>query len=132
MLEHLPHAEPFRFLTRLVEVTPGVHGCGVWTLTGAEDFLRGHFPGDPIVPGVLIGEALAQLSGVVGLSKGAAGRLVHVDVRFDAGVRPPAEVVLRSRQVRVLGALHQFEVGAECGGSRVARGSLVLAEGGGA
>jgi 3-hydroxyacyl-[acyl-carrier-protein] dehydratase len=132
MLEHLPHAEPFRFLTRLGDVTPGVEGSGAWAVTGSEDFFRGHFPGDPIVPGVLIGEALAQLSGIVGLSPGKAGRLVHVDVRFDRSVRPPAEMVLRSRRVRSMGALHQFEVSAECCGERVARGSLVLAEGGAA
>ena len=134
MLEHLPHGEPFRFVTRLVEVTPGVEGCGVWAVTGAEDFFRGHFPGEPIVPGVLIGEALAQLSGIVGLAgaPGRAGRLVHVDVRFDASVRPPAEVVLRSKLVRTMGPLRQFEVVAECAGARVARGTLALAEGGGA
>ncbi len=134
MLEHLPHAEPFRFVTRLVGVTPGVEGSGVWHVTGAEDFFRGHFPGEPIVPGVLIGEALAQISGIVGLGGGpggGAGRLVHIDVRFDASVRPPAEVVLRSKLVRTMGPLRQFEVSAECAGARVARGTLALAEGGG-
>lgn len=130
-LGHLPHRDPFRFLTRLVSLSEGQRGEAVWTVRGDEDFFKGHFPGDPIVPGVLVSEALAQLSGVVGLPPAAlgprAGRLVHVDVRFDNPVRPPSDIALCSTLTRVLGRLHQFEVRASAGGDPVARGSLTLA-----
>jgi 3-hydroxyacyl-[acyl-carrier-protein] dehydratase len=130
LLAHLPHRDPFRFITRLVSLSRGEQGEAVWSLRGDEAFFKGHFPGDPIVPGVLISEALAQLSGVVGLHTDGsprAGRLVHVDVRFDNAVRPPAEISLRSKLTRVLGTLYQFEVHASSNGAPVVRGSLTLA-----
>ncbi len=110
----------------------------MWEVTGSEDFFRGHFPGEPVVPGVLIGEALAQLAGLVGLHTAAAssgrveaqlgGRLVHVDVRFDRPVTPPAEIRLTATLARELGPLRQFDVSAEAAGERVARGTLTLAQ----
>jgi 3-hydroxyacyl-[acyl-carrier-protein] dehydratase len=128
-LARLPHRAPFRFITRLMALEPGRCGEGVWSVRGNEDFFNGHFPGDPIVPGVLICEALAQLSGLVGLhgAGAVAGRLVHTDVRFDGSVRPPAEIVLRAAQIRALGQLRQFEVTACVGQEAVARGQLTLA-----
>jgi 3-hydroxyacyl-[acyl-carrier-protein] dehydratase len=129
VLQRLPHREPFRFLTRVVSLAPGERGEAVWSLSGGEDFFRGHFPGEPIVPGVLISEALAQLSGLVGLhaGPGGSGRLVHVDMRYDGTVRPPADVVLRSALTRSMGPLRQFEVSAHVGDERIARGTLALA-----
>jgi 3-hydroxyacyl-[acyl-carrier-protein] dehydratase len=121
------------FLTRVEGILLGKSGRGAWELTGAEDFFRGHFPGEPVVPGVLIGEALAQLSGLVGLhtdGKGGSGRLVQIEVRFDRPVVPPAVIGLRAEVVRELGSLRQFEVSAEVEGEVVARGSLTLSEGG--
>lgn len=126
-LSRLPHGAPFRFVTRLVALEPGRFGEGIWSVHGGEEFLKGHFPGDPIVPGVLICEALAQLSGLVGLHGAGAGRLVHTDVRFDGSARPPSEIALRAAQVRALGRLRQFEVTASVGGEVVARGQLTLA-----
>lgn len=134
VLDRLPHREPFRFLTRIGDVEIGKSGRGVWEITGREDFFRGHFPGEPVVPGVLIGEALAQLAGLVGLhveDKGGGGRLVQIDVRFDRAVAPPATIELRAELTRELGPLKQFEVSAEVSGARVARGMLTLAEMGG-
>lgn len=128
-LARLPHRAPFRFITRLVALEPGRTGEAAWSVGGDEDFLEGHFPGDPIVPGVLICEALAQLAGLVGLHGSGAGdgRLVHTDIRFDGSVRPPAEIVLRAAQIRSLGQLRQFEVTALLGEGVVARGQLTLA-----
>src|SRR5260221_204576 len=64
------------------------------------------------------------------LGKGVGGRLAHADVRFDAAVRPPAEIRLWASVTRTLGRLVQFEVRAEVGGLVVARGSLALAAAG--
>src|SRR6478672_10244237 len=67
-LSFLPHGPEFRFLDRVTELDPGKHGGGEYTLRGDEHFLRGHFPGSPLMPGVLVAEAAAQLAGVVAQS----------------------------------------------------------------
>ena len=64
-LASLPHGAEFRFLDRLISLEPGKHGVGEYTVRGDEPFLRGHFPGQPLFPGVLLLEAAAQLAGTV-------------------------------------------------------------------
>jgi 3-hydroxyacyl-[acyl-carrier-protein] dehydratase len=130
-LSRLPHREPFRFVSRLTELRPGEFGEGVWELSGGEPFFAGHFPGQPLVPGVLIAEALAQISGLVGPGNATHGKLAHVDVRFDRPVSPPAKIVLQSRVTRAIGELEQFEVTALVNGQVVARGMLTLSRPGG-
>lgn len=127
-LDRLPHAEPFRFVTKLNKLIAGDSVEAVWGVTGTEAFFAGHFPGRPIVPGVLIAEALAQVSGLIQTTEIAPrqGMLAHIDVRFDEAVQPPASIVLRSRITRSVGALQQFEVVAEADGRTVAHGTLAL------
>jgi len=138
ILDALPHRPPFRFLSEIVTLQAGESGEAVWRVTGTEPFFEGHFPRQPIVPGVLIAEALAQLSGLVGFYRGpkgtrgvgddgGGGRLAHVDLRFKDAVMPPAEVALQARLVRTFGSLRQFEVTARCGQTVVAAGRLTLA-----
>jgi 3-hydroxyacyl-[acyl-carrier-protein] dehydratase len=129
-LSRLPHREPFRFVSRLTAIQPGVSAQGVWAVGGSEAFFAGHFPGRPIVPGVLIIEALAQLSGVAG-SGGESGQLAHADIRFEQPVAPPAEIQLRTTLMRVVGTLQQFDVEAAVASAIVARGSLALHRPGG-
>jgi len=59
--EHIPHRFPFRFLDEIVVFEDRVRAVGKYTVTGEEDLFRGHFPGRPIFPGVIMLEALAQL-----------------------------------------------------------------------
>lgn len=141
ILDALPHRPPFRFLTEIVHFTERESGEAVWRVSGDEAFFAGHFPGQPIVPGVLIAEALAQLSGLVAFLercdcgdtseqskfKPLQGRLANIDVRFSKAVTPPAEIMLRSRLDRVFEALGQCTVEARVGDKIVARGRVTVA-----
>ena len=129
-LARLPHGEEFRFVSRVTEVRPGESARGVWALSGKEAFFAGHFPGKPIVPGVLIAEALAQISGLAGPSgSGAQGKLAQVNVRFEEAVAPPVEIELESKVVRVLGPLQMCDVAARVGTKIVASGAITLHRG---
>jgi 3-hydroxyacyl-[acyl-carrier-protein] dehydratase len=67
-LKNLPHGPEFRFVDRLTSLHPGKSGQGEYLVKGGEAFLKGHFPGHPLFPGVLLIEAVAQLAGVVAQS----------------------------------------------------------------
>jgi 3-hydroxyacyl-[acyl-carrier-protein] dehydratase len=74
----LPHRYPFLLVDRIIEIIPGVKAIGIKNLTINEEFFQGHFPGNPIMPGVLIVEALAQVAGLLSFRSGAsAGQLVY-------------------------------------------------------
>ncbi|MBS0197011.1 MAG: hypothetical protein JSR77_09650 [Planctomycetes bacterium] len=135
VLAALPHAEPFRFVSELTALEPLRNGNGVWNVSGREAFFAGHFPGEPIVPGVLIAESLAQLCGLVVFGgagttgvPGKPARLAQIDVKILAAVRPPARLELAAKLVRDLGQLVMFEVNASVGGVQAAEGRIVLAK----
>ena len=74
-LAFLPHGPEFRFVQRLRNLEPGKSGSGEYQIQGSEPFLRGHFPGQPLFPGVLMVEGSAQLAGVVAQSDPAIAPL---------------------------------------------------------
>lgn len=79
----LPHGPEFRFIDRVIDLQPGNSGRAFYMVRGDEHFLRGHFPGHPMMPGVLLIEAVAQLAGCVG----QAGRETPLKNLKLAGVR---------------------------------------------
>ncbi len=132
-LAHLPHGPAFRFITGVRSVEPARRADGTWQVRGDEPFLAAHFPGRPIVPGVLIVEALAQLAGItasagsqVGKQPTHGGRLAHADMRFLQPVKPPAEIALRVTLKNALQNLHQFDAAAEVAGICVAAGTVTI------
>ena len=126
-IARLPHGPEFRFVSSVLELDAGRAAIGAWNVRGDEFFLAGHFPGRPIVPGVLIGEALAQLAGIAASDATTRGGLLaRIDVRFLAPVVPPASIELRATLDRREGAAAQFEVAASVAGRTVAQGSLTL------
>ena len=66
----LPHRPPFLFVDEITAVEPGVSAAGTWHLTGDEWFFKGHFPGRPTLPGVLMCEAIAQVGAIAVLVGG--------------------------------------------------------------
>ncbi|MEM9419824.1 MAG: 3-hydroxyacyl-ACP dehydratase FabZ family protein [Planctomycetota bacterium] len=132
LLAQLPHGDGFRFVDRITELDPGKTGSGVWNVDGSESFFAGHFPGNPIVPGVLLGEALAQMAGLVALThdnaeKHAGGQLAQIDLRLKRPVVPPATIELHATLVRNVRILTHFDVVARCDSKLVAKGSLTIA-----
>ncbi|EEF61277.1 3-hydroxyacyl-ACP dehydratase FabZ family protein [Pedosphaera parvula] len=96
-LEALPHGPEFRFLDNLLRLEPGKAGVGEYTVRGNEYFLKGHFPGSPLFPGVLLVEASAQLAGTV--------------AQTDPDIPPMSGLKLTAmRAVKILGSARPGEV----------------------
>jgi len=73
----LPHRYPFLLVDRIIDLEPKVRAVGVKNVTVNEYFFQGHFPDYPIMPGVLIVEAMAQVSGILAFHSGAQGNSVY-------------------------------------------------------
>ena len=136
-IANLPHVDPFLFVSEVTNCEDGECAEGHWNITGEEWFFKGHFPSNPVVPGVLIAESLAQISGMVIFSErdvdvDAVPMLANIGVKLLQPVRPPVQVRLESRLSRTMHNLHLFDVKATVGGIDVAAGTLVLSSGSGA
>ena len=77
IMQHLPHRYPFLLVDRIIDLQPGKSITGIKNVTFNEPFFQGHFPGQPIMPGVLIIEAMAQVAGIAAFSSGMEGKAVY-------------------------------------------------------
>jgi len=109
----LPHRYPFLLVDRIVELEPGVRAVGIKNATINEEFFQGHFPGQPIMPGVLIIEAMAQVAGILAFRSGATiGKSVYFmsieKAKFRKPVVPGDQLKLQIQVLQHRGNVWRF------------------------
>ena len=101
----LPHRYPFLLIDRVLELKPGDYVKTLKNVTFNEHFFQGHFPGRPVMPGVLILEAMAQSGGIVAYSKNADNRLLFFmgmdNVKFRRPVVPGDQLIFEMKLVQM-------------------------------
>jgi 3-hydroxyacyl-[acyl-carrier-protein] dehydratase len=134
-LNLLPHGAEFRFVDRLTTLNPGESGEGEFTVRAGEPFLRGHFPGEPIFPGVLLVEAVAQLVGVVAQSDPKIPPLINLkltalrNIKILGAAKPGEIIQLEAHITGRLGNLVQAQATARIAGEIVLTAELTLSGG---
>jgi 3-hydroxyacyl-[acyl-carrier-protein] dehydratase len=128
----LPHREPFLLIDEVLELVPGERVVAKKTVREDEWYLRGHFPGRPVMPGVLIVEAMAQTGAVAVLSEEEnRGRIALFagidDTRFKRIVEPGDELQLECTLEQVRGPIGKGRARATVDGELAARGTLTFA-----
>jgi 3-hydroxyacyl-[acyl-carrier-protein] dehydratase len=128
----LPHREPFLLIDEVLELVPGEHVVALKRVREDEWYLRGHFPGRPVMPGVLIVEAMAQTGAVAVLSEEEnRGRIALFagidDTRFKRIVEPGDELQLECTLEQVRGPIGKGRARATVDGQLAARGTLTFA-----
>ncbi len=136
-LQNLPHGPEFRFVDRLLNLDPGKSGVGEYSVRGDEPFLRGHFPGDPIFPGVLLVEAAAQLAGIIAQCDPAIPPLPGLKltamraIKILGTARPGETMRIEAQITGRLGNLIQARASVTVNGQLIMQGDLTLSGGAG-
>ena len=128
----IPHRYPFLLVDRILEVTPGVSAVGLKNVTVNEPFFQGHFPNNPIMPGVLIVEALAQVAGVAGMlmpeNQGKLGLFAGIDnIRFKRQVVPGDRLILEAEYLVLKMGIGKVKVRAKVDDQIAAEGEIRIA-----
>jgi len=125
----LPHREPFVFVDSVEQIEAGKLAQCTKVFRGDEPFFAGHFPGNAIVPGVLIAEGMAQTAGIALGGPGKMFLLTAIrSLKFMRPVRPLELIKFRAERIGVAGSLIQCSVDARVSGQLVAEGQIILAE----
>ena len=136
IMNYLPHRYPFLLVDRVVELVPGERVVALKNVTFNEPFFQGHFPDIPIMPGVLILEALAQAGGVLAylsLTESIAGSLVYFtgidNARFRKPVTPGDQLVLEATITKVRSKIIKLRGVAKVDDEKAAEADLMAAIG---
>ena len=135
ILRRLPHSFPFRMIDRVLEIEPGKRAIAVKNVSVDEPFLKGHFPKDPILPWVLIVEAMAQTGGMAFHSSGGKEEdgvpfLARIEeFRLKRNVVPGDQMILEAEVLHLFSNLAKVKVLAKVSEEVVAEGTLILAKG---
>ncbi|MGD6966606.1 3-hydroxyacyl-ACP dehydratase FabZ [Rossellomorea vietnamensis] len=132
--EIIPHRYPFLLVDRILEVEEGKRAVGIKNVTANEEYFNGHFPGYPVMPGVLIVEALAQVGAVAMLKKEEnRGRLAFFtgidNCRFKRQVKPGDQLRLEVEMVRFRGPIGKGKAVATVDGEVVCETEMMFALG---
>src|ERR671919_2730606 len=127
----LPHRYPFLLVDRVIEPEPGKRAVGMKAVTANEPQFTGHFPGRPIMPGVLMVEALAQTAGVAVLTldayRGKLGLFAGIDeVRFRRLVQPGDQLLLKVEVEKLRGMFGRVQAVASVDGEVAVEGKLSI------
>ena len=128
----MPHRPPFVFVREIVATTPGVSSECLTFFEADDPMFAGHLPGNPLVPGVILTEALAQTAGIAAASGFAENErplfLLSAirGMKFHRAARPAESIYLRAEKLAHVGDLLQFGVRATVDGATVSEGQLVL------
>ena len=130
--EIIPHRYPFLLVDKILEVEEGQRAIGIKNVTANEEFFNGHFPDYPIMPGVLIVEALAQVGGVAMLkkeeNKGKLAFFTGIDkCRFKKQVKPGDQLRLEVEMTRVKGPIGKGKGVATVDGELVCETEMMFA-----
>jgi len=135
----LPHRYPFLLVDRVTEIELGRRAVGIKNVTANEPFFQGHFPGRPIMPGVLIIEAMAQVGGILArltvpgsLQKGKEDAIYFMaidKVKFRRPVVPGDRIVFEVEPMRTGSRVWKMRGNASVDGERVAEAELVASIG---
>lgn len=128
----IPHRYPFLLVDKILEVEPGKSAVGIKNVTANEPFFQGHFPGNPVMPGVLIVEALAQTACVAGLllaeNKNKLGMFTGIDkIKFRKPVVPGDTLKLEAEFLIFKMGMGKAKVKAFVDGKVAAQGEIRFA-----
>jgi 3-hydroxyacyl-[acyl-carrier-protein] dehydratase len=135
VLKQLPHRYPFLMVDRVIECVPGKSIVALKNVTMNEPFFPGHFPHRPVMPGVMILEALAQAAGIlafktVGIVPDEDTRFYFVGIdnaRFRKPVEPGDQLLLRAEFQRAMRGIWKFRTVAEVNGEEVCAADIMVA-----
>lgn len=132
ILKLLPHRYPFLLVDRVLEITPRVSITALKNVTMNEPFFQGHFPDFPVMPGVLIIEALAQTAALLTFSEAKAENAIYyfagIDgARFKKPVLPGDQLIMTAILEREKAGIYKFQVKATVNGELAAEANITCA-----